>query len=172
MKENSIEEDIKIIEKYLLHFKKICSPEMLKKDVIIKVIQYKEIQALQHILTDYKRVLKENEELKNNTRKNKKELSSLEFDVDGDWAELKKILNKSRKTNEYIMYKGEKWINEKYCILTQKLKEIIKELNIDIERNKRRKIQNNESGSLQMKMIAYAPEIIKIRLLKLLESEE
>lgn len=57
---NSIEEDIKIIEKYLSHFKKVCSPEMLKKDEIIKVIQYKEIQALQHILTNYKRVLKDN----------------------------------------------------------------------------------------------------------------
>lgn len=66
MKENSIEEDIKIIEKYLSHFKKVCSPEMLKKDEIIKVIQYKEIQALQHILTDYKRVLKENRESKSN----------------------------------------------------------------------------------------------------------
>ena len=64
MKENSEEEDIKIIEKYLSHFKKVCSPEMLKKDEIIKVIQYKEIQALQHILSNYKRVLKENEELK------------------------------------------------------------------------------------------------------------
>lgn len=60
MKENRIEEDIKIIEKYLSHFKKVCSPEMLKKDEIIKVIQYKEIQALQHILTNYKRVLKDN----------------------------------------------------------------------------------------------------------------
>ncbi len=170
MKENSIEEDIKIIEKYLSHFKKVCSPEMLKKDEIIKVIQYKEIQALQHILTDYKKILKENEELKNNTRKN--EQNSLEFDVDGDWAVLKKILNKSRKTNEYIMYKGEKWIKEKYCIPIQKVKYIIKELNIDIERNKRRKIQNNEDGSLQMEMIAYDPAIIKMRLLKLLESEE
>lgn len=66
---NSIEEDIKIIEKYLSHFKKVCSPEMLKKDEIIKVIQYKEIQALQHILTDYKKVLKENEELENITDK-------------------------------------------------------------------------------------------------------
>lgn len=65
MKENSIEEDIKIIEKYLSHFKKVCSPEMLKKDEIIKVIQYKEIQALQHILSNYKRALKENEELEN-----------------------------------------------------------------------------------------------------------
>lgn len=60
MSKNSIEEDIKIIEKYLSHFKKVCSPEMLKKDEIIKVIQYKEIQALQHILTNYKRVLKDN----------------------------------------------------------------------------------------------------------------
>ena len=57
---NSIEEDIKIIEKYLSHFKKVCSPEMLKKDEIIKVIQYKEIQALQHILSNYKKVLKDN----------------------------------------------------------------------------------------------------------------
>ncbi|CDA30571.1 unknown [Clostridium sp. CAG:492] len=96
----------------------------------------------------------------------------LEFDLDGDWAELKKILNKSRKTNEYIMYKGEKWIKEKYCIPIQKLKDIIKKLNIDIERNKRRKIQHNEDGSLQMEMIAYDPAIIKMRLLKLLESEE
>ena len=67
MEKNSIEEDIKIIEEYLLHYEKVCSPEMLKKDEIIKVIQYKEIQALQHILTDYKRVLKENEELENIT---------------------------------------------------------------------------------------------------------
>lgn len=116
------------------------------------------------------RLQKENEELKNNTRKN--EQNSLEFDVDGDWAELKKILNKSRKTNEYIMYNGEKWIKEKYCIPIQKVKDIIKKLNIDIERNKRRKIQHNEDGSLQMEMIAYDPAIIKMRLLKLLESEE
>lgn len=121
------------------------------------------------VLSNHKRILKENEELKNNTRKN--EQNSLEFDVDGDWAELKRILNESRKTNEYITYKGEKWIKEKYCIPIQKVKYIIKELNIDIERNKRRKIQNNEDGSLQMEMIAYDPAIIKMRLLKLLESE-
>lgn len=159
MGKNSIEEDIAITKKLIT--------TKFNNDYSI---DNKDKEAIEHILTDYKRVLKENEELKNNTRKN--EQNSLEFDVDGDWAELKRILNESRKTNEYITYKGEKWINEKYCILTQKLKEIIKELNIDIERNKRRKIQNNEGGSLQMKMIAYAPEIIKIRLLKLLESEE
>ena len=45
---------------------------MLKKDEIIKVIQYKEIQALQHILADYKKVLKENEELKETYKSEKK----------------------------------------------------------------------------------------------------
>lgn len=122
------------------------------------------------VLSNHKRILKENEELKNNTRKN--EQNSLEFDVDGDWAELKRILNESRKTNEYITYKGEKWIKEKYCIPIKKVKDIIKKLNIDIERNKRREIQHNEDESLQMEMIAYDPAIIKMRLLKLLESEE
>lgn len=55
--ENSIEEDIKIIEKYLSHFKKVCSPE---------------IQALHNILVGHKTALnlieklqEENEELKN-----------------------------------------------------------------------------------------------------------
>lgn len=38
-------------------------------------------------LSDYKRVLKENEELKNNTRKNENEL---EFDIDCDWIALQK----------------------------------------------------------------------------------
>lgn len=159
MKENSIEEDIAIAKKMIT--------TKFNNDYSI---DNKDKEAIEHILTDYKRVLEENEELKNNTRKN--EQNSLEFDVDGDWAELKRILNESRKTNEYITYKGEKWIKEKYCIPIQKVKDIIKKLNIDIERNKRRKIQHNEDGSLQMEMIAYDPAIIKMRLLKLLESEE
>lgn len=54
----------------------------------------------------------------------------------------------------------------------KKVKDMLKELNIDIERNKRREIQHNKDGSLQMKMIAYDPEMVKMRLLKLLESEE
>ena len=174
MKENSTEGNIEILIKKLnkeLDFL-IENANKTEQLTATSIIAMKEpiILLFLSVLSNHKRILKVNEELKNNTRKN--EQNSLEFDFDGDWAELKRILNESRKTNEYITYKGEKWINEKYCILTQKLKEIIKELNIDIERNKRRKIQNNEGGSLQMKMIAYAPEIIKIRLLKLLESEE
>ena len=48
---------------------------------------------------------------------------------------------------------------------------IIKELNIDIERNKRREINNNTEGNLQMTLISYDPELVKMRLVKLLEEE-
>ena len=65
---------------------------------------------------------KENEELKNNTRKNENEL---EFDIDCDWIALQKILDESEKSNEYISYKNEKWIKEKYCIPIQKVKDKI-----------------------------------------------
>lgn len=67
----------------------------------------------------------ENEELKNNTRKNENEL---EFDIDCDWIALQKMLDESEKSNEYISYKNEKWIKEKYCIPIQKVKGKIEEL--------------------------------------------
>lgn len=58
MKENSIKEDIKIIEN-ILH--KGYTMSILHPSTNIKE---SEIKALEHILSDYKRVLKENEELK------------------------------------------------------------------------------------------------------------
>lgn len=125
MKESSI----KIIEKKIkaldLHIQNYETADC--KTFVYEVLQ-EERNALVDILQDYKKVLKENEELKNNTRKN--EQNSLEFDVDGDWAELKRILNESKKTNEYITYKGEKWIKEKYCIPIQKLKDIIDKISV------------------------------------------
>ena len=64
MKENSIKEDMKIFEKF--------SNEniMYGTTVGITLEKYKNLQiATQHILSDYKRVLKENEELKSNNEK-------------------------------------------------------------------------------------------------------
>lgn len=111
MKENSREEDIALIEKSL------CD-----KDTIIQYhywVGTDFLNAVERIVADYKRVLKENEELKNNTRKNENEL---EFDIDCDWIALQKMLDESEKSNEYISYKNEKWIKEKYCIPIQKVK--------------------------------------------------
>ena len=56
LKENSIEEDIKYIE------------DVIALAIVLPIgevkIQEEEIEAMQHILSDYKRVLKENEEFK------------------------------------------------------------------------------------------------------------
>lgn len=69
MKENSIEKDIHLLESYAgMTHKMTDNQGRPKLD-----------QAIEHILSDYKRVLKENEELKNNTRKNEDEL---DFDID------------------------------------------------------------------------------------------
>lgn len=142
--ETRIKEDIKIIEN-ILH--KGYTMSILHPSTNIKE---SEIKALEHILSDYKRVLKENEymhnelnkqqttinkyakeneELKNNIRKNENEL---EFDVNCDWIALQKMLDESEKSNEYISYKNEKWIKEKYCIPIQKIKAKIEELDIAI----------------------------------------
>ena len=61
MKENSIEEDIKILEKKINDwepYKNINFHTSIEKEISI------ENEAIEHILSDYKRVLKENEELK------------------------------------------------------------------------------------------------------------
>ena len=104
--------------------------EILKEIEINTYAEGKAI-AIDTVLKLIKKLQKENEELKNNTRKNKNEL---EFDVDADWTTLQKILDESEKSNEYISYKNEKWIKEKYCIPIQKVKDIQKEKEWALER--------------------------------------
>ena len=152
MKENNISEDILLLNDFIEGNFQKDKLENYKGSYKMGYFYYKSIQqAIKNILTDYKRILKENEELlevkvsasahnrileleKENEElkeyKRKNEQNSLEYDVDGDWAELKRILNESRKTNEYITYKGEKWIKEKYCIPIQKLKDIIEKISL------------------------------------------
>ena len=170
MKENSIEEDIKLVEELINAAKEYNQFEGNKYH-----------KAIEHILKDYKRILKENEELlevkvstsahnrilelekeneelKNNTRKNENEL---EFDIDCDWIALQKMLDESEKSNEYISYKNEKWIKEKYCIPVQKIKDKIEELNKAYEDSK------DENGESEY----YYPDYTIRVLEELLESE-
>lgn len=105
-----------------------------------------------------KELKKENEELKNNTRKNENEL---EFDIDCDWIALQKILDESEKSNEYISYKNEKWIKEKYCIPIQKVKEIIKELEDNIYRIKKQYSNGGENCNT-----VYLENLAQIKILK------
>lgn len=66
--ENSIEEDIKILEKKINDwepYKNINFHTSIEKEISI------ENEAIEHILSDYKRVLKENEELKREIERQK-----------------------------------------------------------------------------------------------------
>lgn len=105
----------------------------LKTSAIASIVENQQYYIIKKQMEKYEehiaKLQKENEELKNNTRKNENEL---EFDVDCDWIALQKILDKSEKSNEYISYKNEKWINEKYCIPIQKIKNKMKK---EIETN-------------------------------------
>ena len=47
-------EDIKIVEDYLLNFDKIGGTEIIKSDEIIKLIEYKEIKAIENLLSRLK----------------------------------------------------------------------------------------------------------------------
>lgn len=78
--ENSIEEDIILLKDFTEGNFKRDKLENYKGSYKMGHFYYKDIQqAIEHILSEYKRVLKENEELKNNTRKNEDEL---DFDID------------------------------------------------------------------------------------------
>ena len=83
------------------------------------------------------------------------------------------ILRLLRENQSYIDYLGTPpcYEDSKY-VSKDKIREIIKELNIDIERNNRRKIEHiveNNCESWSNILIYYEPEIVKMRLVKLLE---
>lgn len=65
--ENSIEEDIKILEELRIANEN-CIKNAKNKDNPFVTIWEKQNRALEHILSAYKRVLKENEQLKNDIK--------------------------------------------------------------------------------------------------------
>lgn len=69
--ENSIEEDIKILESII----KINNDYL--KGIENQTINQKEIKALEHILSDYKKVLKENEQLRTEMNSLKEDMSNM-----------------------------------------------------------------------------------------------
>mgnify|MGYP000987681920 CR=1 FL=1 len=64
MKENSIEEDIKIVENYLAHSAINETDSDFFKNGGWETVDLEIPKSMQHLLSDYKRVLKENEELR------------------------------------------------------------------------------------------------------------
>lgn len=99
MKENSIEETKRIIEKLISAMKTDRELFTEKKD---KEIYTFFINALEHILSDYKKVLKENEELKD-FKKQVTEIESTNFIKYKNYISKQKVKDKIEEINKKIL---------------------------------------------------------------------
>lgn len=107
--ENSIEEDIEIIESIIEEYENCSVPEI---DMQVNVtFREKQNNALNHILSDYKRVLKENEEyskqldldyVDKNYISNKKIEDTIE-ELKGKLEDISKRREKSKTKEEEIV---------------------------------------------------------------------
>lgn len=142
---NSIEEDIKILRESIIEKKYHIYNRDLKN-------------LLEHILSDYKRVLKENEELKNKIMEKDLEIIGKE---EYTKASMKEIIEQYYTANED-------------CITKQRIEDIIDRINYDIKKTKEI-ISNGPKNNYQitrLKAMNTKSLDIKKRLQELLESEE
>lgn len=149
MKENSIEEDIEILEELRLRGYAML---LMKYEDRIKTNR-KIDQALEHILSDYKRVLQENEYMHNELDKQQTKINK--------YAKENEELKKSKITYEKVrdIQEKNKNIVDKNYIHKQKIKDKIEEINKMIAR------EQNDAVIIQLGKQ-------KRILQKLLESEE
>lgn len=116
MKENSIEEDIKIVDNFVTYFNGNIQ-NGYKADL---TVLGEEIEAIEHILSDYKRVLKENEELKADNYELNNRINDLldNIPVQKVKDKIEEILN----NGEYrIIFEGDaEFPDEATCIDAQK----------------------------------------------------
>ena len=81
MKENSIEEDIKILEELRISNENCIKNAKIKDNPFVAIWE-KQNRAIEHILSDYKRLLKENEQLSTEANSSKKENEELKNDYE------------------------------------------------------------------------------------------
>ena len=151
--ENSIEETIKTIEKMIKSYKEADKCGLSNNDF------KNEIKALEHILSDYKRVLKENEELK-------KRIPSFENGTFlGNYDGLVKLQNeldklqKKYETDTHILQNQLDLANADRIDLAQQNKELRKEneeLHREINQRIKLKIENEKIVDTQF---IYKPKI-------------
>lgn len=132
MKENNIEEDIKIVENYLAHSAINETDSDFFKNGGWETVDLEIPKSMQHILSDYKRVLKENEKLKikNNAIKRESEAYAEHM------IRLDNELNLEKEKSKYEWIRQnclpQELVNKLY-IPIQKIKDKIEELKKKVE---------------------------------------
>ncbi len=104
MKENSIEEDVKIVNNFIAYFNKNIQ-DGNRADL---TVLGEEIEALNRILSDYKRVLKENEELKD-FKKQVTDIESTNFIKYKNYIPIQKVKDKI----EYLDKQQKQWLEDR-----------------------------------------------------------
>jgi predicted S18 family serine protease len=124
VKGNSIEEDIKNIEEII----ELSKEEIDAKDEnITAILDIEDLISLEHILSDYKRVLKENEELKKSKITYEKFRDIQEKNkniVDNNYIPKQKIKDKIEEINKMIAYEH----NDAVIIQLGKQKRVLQKL--------------------------------------------
>lgn len=166
MKENSIEEDIKIL-------KELGQKYYKNGEIKIKALSgAKYIWALQNLLSDYKRVLEINEVLLKENKELKNKIMEKELEIIGKEeytkASMGEIIEQYYTANED-------------CITKQRIEDIIDRIDYDIKKTKEIISKNtniyasyrkNDYQIVRLKAMNTKSLDIKKRLQKLLESEE
>ena len=124
MKENNIEEDIKIVENYLAHSAINETDSDFFKNGGWETVDLEIPKAMQHILADYKRALKENEELLEVKVSTSAHNRILELEKENE--ELKE------RIREHTLLISPYYVKENY-ISKQKIKDKLEELNKEIK---------------------------------------
>lgn len=104
MKENSIEEDVKIVNNFIAYFNK----NIQNGNRADLTVLGEEIEALNRILSDYKRVLKENEELKD-FKKQVTDIESTNFIKYKNYIPIQKVKDKI----EYLDKQQKQWLEDR-----------------------------------------------------------
>lgn len=147
MKENSIEEDIKILENmndgYTFKDCDMCNNYNEKTKCCDKH-KCMELQAIERVLLDYKRVLKENEELKEYNMTYERILGLADNRI-----YRKKYLEERRKEQPNLLYPDSDEIYRRYY----ELKEENEHLHREINRRIKLKIENEKIVDTQLKVL-------------------
>ena len=166
MKENSIEEDIKIL-------KELGQKYYKNGEIKIKALSgAKYILALQNLLSDYKRVLEINEVLLKENKELKNKIMEKDLEIIGKEeytkASMKEIIEQYYTANED-------------CITKQRIEDIIDRIDYDIKKTKEIILKNtniyasyrkNDYQIVRLRAMNTKSLDIKKRLQELLESEE
>ena len=160
MKENSIKNERSSIEEYVNILEKFSNENVIYGSTVGMTLEkYKDLQlSAEHILSDYKRVSKENEELKQDRNNNYQMIALAQNEVLGymqgyeDGKKLKRSAVACVVENQqYYIIKKEIEHDKEYIEKLQKENEELEEINNELEAEKNEAIRryNFETISIQ-----------------------